>query len=70
MIKFDRPNTLNGALLIEELAAAGVNVKADISGIKAPFIDGNGDLYIDILVKDKPKAVAVIANHNGMISLA
>ena len=70
MIKFNRPQSLDGALLIDELAAAGVKVTADCSGIKAPFIDGAGDLFLDIDAKDQAKAAEVIVNHSAVISLA
>lgn len=67
MIKFNRPQSLDGALLIEELNAAGVVVNADSSKIIAPFIDGEGNLYLDILEKDETKAKEVISKHIGVI---
>jgi hypothetical protein len=70
MIKFNRPQSLDGALLIEQLKAAGVKVKPDSYGITAPFIDGAGDLFLDIDAKDQAKAAEVIANHSAAISLA
>jgi hypothetical protein len=65
MIKFNRPQSLDGALLIEELTAAGVKVKSDSYGITAPFIDGAGDLYLDIAAKDQAKAAEIVAAHQG-----
>jgi hypothetical protein len=65
MIKFNRPQSLDGALLINELEAAGVKVAADISGIKAPFIDGAGDMFLDIAAKDESKAASIVAAHEG-----
>ena len=65
MIKFTKPQNLDGAILIQELQAAGVTVAADISGIAAPFIDGNGDFFLDIQAKDQSKAATVVANHQG-----
>ena len=65
MIKFTKPKVLNGAILIDELTTAGVKVTADSSGIKAPFIDGSGDLYLDIAAKDQAKAAEIVAAHRG-----
>lgn len=70
MIQFTKPHNLDGALLIEELKLAGVTVATDRSGITAPFIDGAGDLFLDIDAKDQFKAAEVIANHSASISLA
>jgi len=59
MIKVTRPVNLNGAELIDELTAKGVKVK------DVPFLDGNGDLFLDIAEKDFVKAEEVLAKHNG-----
>jgi hypothetical protein len=61
MIKFDKPENLNGAELLSELKSAGVKVN-DI-----PMIDGNGDFWLDILEADKTKATPIVAAHNGTI---
>jgi hypothetical protein len=65
MIKFTRPETLDGAVLIAELQAAGIKVAADSSKIIAPLIDGQGNLLIDIAAKDEAKAAEIVANHKG-----
>jgi len=59
MIKFNQPNSLNGAELLNELKAANVEVN------KFPFIDGNGDFWLDVQESDKDKAAAIVAAHNG-----
>jgi len=59
MIKVTRPINLNGAELIDELEAAGVQVN------DVPFLDGNGDLFLDIAQKDFVKAEEVLSKHNG-----
>lgn len=61
MIKFDKPKNLNGAELLAELSAAGVVANDKTS----PFIDGNGDFWLDISDKDKTKAATIVASHNG-----
>jgi hypothetical protein len=59
MIKVTKPANLNGAELIDELTAKGVKV----SGV--PFLDGNGDLFLEINEKDLTIAEEVLAKHNG-----
>jgi len=59
MIKFNKPQNLNGAELIDELKAVGVIVNAETS----PFIDGNGDFWLDIATADKAKAEPIVAAH-------
>lgn len=59
MIQFNQPTNLNGAELLDELKAAGITVNA------LPLIDENGDFWLDIADKDKDKAAAVVAVHNG-----
>jgi hypothetical protein len=65
MIKFTCPDKLDGAILIQELQAVGVEVKTDRFGIVAPFIDGNGDLFLDIAAKDQAKAAEIISSHKA-----
>jgi hypothetical protein len=65
MIKFTRPEILDGAVLIAELQAAGIKVAADSSKVVAPHIDGEGNLLLDIAVKDQAKAAEIVANHKG-----
>ena len=62
MIKFNRPNNLNGAELLDELAAVGI-VLDKIKQI--PVIDAENNLLLDIESADEAKAEAVIAAHNG-----
>lgn len=59
MIKYTKPKNLNGAELLEELNAAGISIT------EPPFIDGNGDLFLDISAADAKKAESVVAAHNG-----
>lgn len=71
MIAFDKPSDLNGAKLIEELLAAGVEVIGidDLAhlGKTPPTIDGNGKLVLSIADKDKNKAQSVISAHDPNI---
>ena len=62
MIKFDKPENLNGAELLDELAAVGIVL--DLT-TQAPLIDGNGDLWLDVKLEDKSKVAAVVTAHNG-----
>jgi hypothetical protein len=62
MIQFTKPTNLNGAELLAELAAVGVTLQNET---KAPFIDGNGDFWLDIKAADQTKAEAVVTAHNG-----
>jgi hypothetical protein len=62
MLKVNKPTNLNGFELRDELRAAGVEIT---DGRDAVFIDDNGDLFLEIADKDKAKADAVIAAHNG-----
>lgn len=65
MIQFNLPAKLNGATLIEELNAAGVQVSINESyGVACPTI-WEGKLWLDINEKDKAKAESVVAAHNG-----
>jgi hypothetical protein len=59
MIKFNKPENLNGLELINELNVAGVAIE------KPPFIDGNNDFWLDINPADESVAAAVVAAHNG-----
>ena len=59
MIKFDKPQNLNGAELIANLNAAGVAIN------EPPLIDGNGDFWLDIKSADEAKTATVVAAHNG-----
>jgi hypothetical protein len=59
MIKFNKPQNLNGAELLSELKTAGITITED------PTIDGNGDFWLDVSEADKDKAAAIVAAHNG-----
>ena len=59
MIKLNKPAKINGTELINELTASGVACN------KPPFIDGNGDFWLDVKLADKAKAAEVVAAHNG-----
>jgi hypothetical protein len=63
MQTFTKPTNLNGAELRQELNAAGVNISDDKSAV---VLDGDV-LFLDIAAKDKTKALAVLAAHNGTI---
>lgn len=65
MIQFTKPETLDGAVLISELQAAGIKVAADSSKIVAPHINGEGNLLLDIAAKDEIKTAEIVANHKG-----
>ena len=62
MIKFNKPANLNGTELLAELNAAGIVIT------EPPFIDGNGEFWLDIADKDKSAATTIVANHNGTIA--
>ena len=59
MIKFNKPENLNGTELLAELNAGQVKIT------QPPLIDGNGDLWLDIAEKDTTKAATIVAAHNG-----
>jgi hypothetical protein len=59
MIKFNKPQNLNGAELLSELKIAGVAITED------PTIDANGDFWLDIAESDKAIATTVVSAHNG-----
>jgi hypothetical protein len=61
MIKFNKPENLNGAELVAELNAKNIIVNEQTS----PFVDGNGDLWLDISAKDEAKAKPIVNAHNG-----
>jgi hypothetical protein len=61
MIKFNKPENLNGTELLNELNSANVTIT------NPPTLDGNGDLWLDIAKKDETKALSIVAAHNGTI---
>jgi len=64
MIKFNKPENLNGAELKNELIAGGVKINNSPTSVS---VDGNGDLWLDIDAKDQLKAQLIVADHNGTI---
>lgn len=65
MESFTKPVVLNGAILIEELEAAGVDIAQNILGIKCPLVDGQDLLWLDIQPQHKEAASIVVNNHKG-----
>jgi hypothetical protein len=65
MISFVKPTNLDGAVLIEELEANGIEVQAYLVNVKCPIIDGSGVLWLDIKDTDESAAQAVLDNHQG-----
>ena len=59
MIKFNKPENLNGAELINELTAAKIKVTGN------PMVDGNGDFWLNIDAKDETKTKIIVDAHNG-----
>jgi hypothetical protein len=59
VIKFNKPENLNGTELLAELNAGKVNIT------KPPSVDGNNDLWLDIADKDAASAADIVAAHNG-----
>ena len=62
MIKFKKPENLNGKELLDELAMVGI-VLVPIE--QSPIVDSNNDMWLDISEADKVKAEAVVTAHNG-----
>jgi len=59
MIKFDKPININGDELLTELNNGGVKIS------EPPFLDGDGNFWLDIATKDEAKAKPIVAAHNG-----
>lgn len=66
MISFDKPQKLDGAILIAELESAGIAVESNRLGVKCPTIDGAGVLWLPISEADKDAAALVVAAHKGI----
>lgn len=60
-MQFNKPINLNGAELLIELQNGGVSIT------EIPFVDGNGNLHLNIDAKHKDIALQIVANHNGTI---
>ncbi len=59
MIRFSKPENFEGVQFCNELETAGVLINRETS----PFIDGNGDFWLDIDAKDTSKAQQVLDAH-------
>lgn len=59
MIKFNKPENLNGTQLLEELNAAGISIT------ESPSIDAAGDFWLNISETDKDNAEIIVNAHNG-----
>lgn len=62
MIKFNKPENLNGSELLDELAA--VDIVLDKME-QAPVVESDGSMWLDINPIDEAKAAAIVAAHNG-----
>jgi hypothetical protein len=60
MIKFDKPENLNGSQLLTELNAGNVKIT------NPPLIDDNKDFWLDIDLKDEAKAKSIVSAHIGI----
>ena len=58
MIEFTKPENLNGAELIAELKASGINASN-------PTLDDNDTFWLDLPKKDVEKATAIVEAHKG-----
>ena len=63
MIKFNKPNSLNGSQLCQELIAAGVKIDDPFNTCS---IDEYGDFWLNIAKKDEAKAKPVVEAHVGV----
>jgi len=63
MIKFNKPNSLNGSQLCQELIAAGVKIDDPLNTCS---IDEYGDFWLNIAKKDEAKAKPVVDAHVGV----
>jgi hypothetical protein len=62
MAIFNKPTNLNGAELLLELNAVGINITLP------PTINGDGKLFLDIADADIVKAEGIVSAHNGTIT--
>lgn len=60
MIKFNKPEKLNGSQLVDELKAQNIKIS------QPPMIDENNDLLLDISQKDEITAKAIVKTHIGV----
>lgn len=59
MIKYNKPKNLNGTELLAELNIGGVSI-TDL-----PFIDGDGELWLNTEEADIQKTILIVTAHNG-----
>jgi predicted outer membrane protein len=62
MIKFNKPQNLNGAELRQELNNIGVQISNEPTSVE---VDGDDNLWLDIASEDEAKAKVIVDNHNG-----
>ena len=62
MIQFSRPENLNGGELLDELASIGIILDKET---QLPFLDANGNFWLDVKLEDESAAAAVVSAHNG-----
>lgn len=67
-ISFEKPVNLDGAKLVDELIAAGVEVAQENNKPKWVEVDGDGVLWIDIESDENSAVENVVKNHKGTIS--
>ena len=61
MIKFTKPENLNGSELRNELRTAGISISDDPFSVQL----SENDLFLEIDETDETKALKVVAVHNG-----
>jgi hypothetical protein len=64
MASFTKPKNLNGKKLIAELEFAGVTVKADETGLKAPWDKADGTIFLNITEADEKIVESIVAAHD------
>lgn len=62
MIKFRKPESLDGAKLRNELNAAGIVISNEMESVAD---DGEGNLYLEIDENDIEKALDIVKRHQG-----
>lgn len=62
MIKFDKPENLNGAELRQELNNVGIEISNEPASVQ---VDNENNLWLDIADTDASKAKAIVDAHDG-----
>ena len=62
MIKYKKPENLNGTELRNELKNAGIDISNDRTSVS---VESDGWLYLDIDPINENKAKAIVDSHNG-----